>query len=61
MRNNFYLHHDQFQSYSDKALDCFIKSWKLKGIDKEIIILYQKKYWKKAIKHLKLANKHING
>ncbi len=60
MRNDFYIHHGKFQSYSDKAIDCYIKSWELKGIDKEIILLYKKKYWKEAFKHLKLANKWIN-
>jgi len=56
MKNNFHYHHDLFQGYSDKAIDYFTKSWKLQGIDREIILLYRKKYWEKAIKHLKLAN-----
>ena len=60
MRNEFNLRLSRFKDCSDKAIDWFLKSRSLNGIDKEIAILYRKKNWKLAIKHLKLANKCLN-
>ena len=57
----FYIAHGKYQHYSDKALDWWIKSWKLKAIDKEIALLYRKKYNIKAISYLKKSLKHIDG
>ena len=57
----FYIYSQKFQQLSDKALDYFISSWKLKDEDKGIALLYQKKYNKIAMKYLERANEVLNG
>lgn len=34
----------EYQNFSDKATDYLIASWKLRNEDKEICLLYRKKY-----------------
>lgn len=60
--NNFYINHDKFQDYSNKATDWFIKSWKFKIDSDEWKICRLKKaiYEKKATEHLKLASEYLN-
>ena len=58
MNNDQQIHNEKHKKYSDMALDYFIKSWKLKGIDKEIVLLYKKKYDEKAMFHLKKTLKN---
>ena len=53
LSNDQQIHNDKFNKYSDMSLDYFIESWNIKGIDKEITLLYYKKYWEKAVYHLK--------
>jgi len=57
--SNFYVCHDKFQELSNKATDWFIESWDLKEIDKEIALLYRKKYHKEALEYLKKAVKYL--
>ena len=59
MNSKFYIYHDKFQDYSNRATDWLIKSWKLKKIDKEIALLYRKKNQKEAMRCLKKANKYL--
>ncbi len=58
--NEFYINNDQYNYYSTKALDWFIKSWELKGWDKKIALGYQGKYNEKAMTYLKKAAKYLN-
>ncbi len=59
INQQFFISHDQYQHYSDKALEWFIKGWKLGGIDKKIALLYQEKNNKEAMRYLKEANKYL--
>jgi len=56
----FYIYCQKFQQLSDKALDYLISSWKMKGEDREIALLYQKKYNRMAMKYLERANEALN-
>ena len=57
--SDFYIYHAQFESFSNKAIDWFIKSWELDGDDKEIALLHRKRNWEKALKFLEKANKQL--
>ena len=59
--NDFSIYFAKFESLSSKALDWFIESWELKGIDKEIALLEQKKANKRAMRYLRKAVKYLNG
>lgn len=61
MQSDFYINHNQFQFYSDKAIDWLINSWKYKwGSDEwKICRLKRNIYMKKALKHLKKCTKFL--
>jgi len=53
IKSEFWIDCKEYNHYSDKALDYLIKSWKVKGIEKEICMLKRKLYKKEAKKYLK--------
>ena len=61
MKDSFYINHNKFQNYSDKAIDWYLKSRKFKRNSDEwqICILKKRIYNKEAIKYLKKAVKEI--
>jgi hypothetical protein len=54
--DEFIIAHNKFQDESDKATDYLIDSWKLKGEDKQIALLFRQKHAKKALEYLHEAN-----
>jgi len=56
MKPTFYLYHNKFQKMSGKAIDCFIRSWGLESVEKEIAMFKRKKYMEQALKYLKKSN-----
>lgn len=59
--NDFYINDKKCTEFANKALDWFIRSWKLKGEDKEIALLYKKKYERISMEHLEKAKEALNG
>lgn len=60
MTSDFWIAWAKFGDYHDTAVDWLILSWSKKGVDKEIALLYHKKYSQKAFKELRKVNKYVN-
>lgn len=59
--NDFYINEKKFEEYFDKSQEWLIRSWTLRNEDKEIALLYRKKYKRIAMEHLNKATEEING
>jgi len=60
--SNFYINHNKFQEYSDKAIDWFLRSCEFKhGSDEWLICRLKRKiFMKKALQQLQLARKCLD-
>ena len=63
IKSEFYIYHNKFQDFSDKALDWFIRSWKYAYNSDEwkVCRLKQSILKRKAMEYLDKAGKELNG
>jgi hypothetical protein len=63
IKSEFYIEFRKFEQLFNEATDWLINSWEHKknSEDYQICLLKHQKYHKKALKHLKKANKYLNG
>lgn len=59
MKSEFWICNAKYRFYSNKADTYFTRSLKQKGIDKQISLLFEKKYNKLAFHFLNKALKNI--
>ncbi len=61
--SDFYIFHNKFQDFSNRALDWFIKSWNFKWESDEwkVCLLKQRIFNKKGMEYLDLAVKELNN